>query len=214
VSGAGSDDGRVWIYAADSGRPVATLAADQDVVNAVQVGTPRCCRTPALARRAPRLTASWLRLTALTQRPHCQAHPSLPVLATSGIERTVKLWSPGDEQAADARSLMQTMKDNQVCPACVNPRTPLTWHALPGAPAACVAVPPGPSSVAACDDASPCAKQERMSEGPPLGIHPSVLMRLSERPELLNLLLAHAARGESEGAEGEEGRPAVACRMA
>jgi len=40
------------------------------------------------------------------------------------------------------------------------------------------------------------------------------LMRLSERPELLNLLLAHAARGESEGAEGEEGRPAVACRMA
>lgn len=33
----GSDDGRVWIYAADTGRPVASMAADQDVVNAVQV---------------------------------------------------------------------------------------------------------------------------------------------------------------------------------
>lgn len=56
--------------------------------------------------------------------------------------------------------------------------------------------------------------QERMIEGPPLGIHPSVLMQLSERPELLNMLLAHAARGEHDDAEGEEMRPAVACRMA
>ena len=34
---AGSDDGHVWIYATETGRPLVALAADQDVVNAVQV---------------------------------------------------------------------------------------------------------------------------------------------------------------------------------
>lgn len=54
-----------------------------------------------------------------------------------------------------------------------------------------------------------------MTEGPQLlpGINPSLLVRLSERPELLNMLLMHAAAGQ-EGEEGEEGRPGVACRMA
>lgn len=52
-------------------------------------------------------------------RAHAQAHPNLPVLATSGIERTVKIWSPGDERASDPCSLVQAMKDNQVCPASV-----------------------------------------------------------------------------------------------
>ena len=53
-----------------------------------------------------------------------------------------------------------------------------------------------------------------MTEGPQLlpGINPSLLVRLSERPELLNMLLMRAAAGQGE--EGEEGRPEVACRMA
>ena len=56
--------------------------------------------------------------------------------------------------------------------------------------------------------------QERMREGPQLlpGINPSLLVRLSERPELLNMLLMRAAAGQGE--EEEEGRPEVACRMA
>ncbi|KAK9836189.1 hypothetical protein WJX81_007802 [Elliptochloris bilobata] len=127
----GSDDGCVWIYAAETGRPVAALAADQDVVNAVQ------------------------------------AHPHLPVLATSGIESTVKLWSPGEERACDLLAQVDSMRNNQ----------------------------------------------DRMSEGPQLlpGVNPSLLVRLSERPELLNMLLARAAAGYSDE---EEGRPEVACRMA
>ncbi|EIE23488.1 WD40 repeat-like protein, partial [Coccomyxa subellipsoidea C-169] len=55
---AGSDDGRIFIYAAKSGLPIVALEADEDVANCV----------------AP--------------------HPSLPVLATSGIESAVRLWSP------------------------------------------------------------------------------------------------------------------------
>ena len=58
--------------------------------------------------------------------------------------------------------------------------------------------------------------QEQMSEGPQLlpGLNPSVLVRLSERPELLNPLLAHAAGGNPEGLGDEQGRSEVACRMA
>lgn len=54
----GSDDGRVFIYDADTGVPVKVLDADDDVANCVQ------------------------------------CHPAQPVLATSGIEQVVKLWSP------------------------------------------------------------------------------------------------------------------------
>ena len=72
-------------------------------------------------------------------------------------------------------------------------------------------------AAALCSDESKRASgclQERMTEGPQLlpGINPSLLVRLSERPELLNMLLMRAAAGQGE--EGEEGRPEVACRMA
>jgi WD and tetratricopeptide repeat-containing protein 1 len=59
----GSDDGRVFIYAAKSGAPIIALEADEDVANCVT------------------------------------AHPSLPVLATSGIESVVRLWSPNGPAA-------------------------------------------------------------------------------------------------------------------
>lgn len=54
----GSDDGRVFIYSAETGEVLRVLEADEDVANCVQ------------------------------------CHPTLPVLATSGIESVVRLWSP------------------------------------------------------------------------------------------------------------------------
>ena len=43
-----------------------------------------------------------------------QAHPHLPVLATSGIESTIKIWSPGEERLPDPRELVQSIERNQV----------------------------------------------------------------------------------------------------
>ena len=43
-----------------------------------------------------------------------QAHPHLPVLATSGIEPTIKIWSPGEERIPNLLELVQAMKRNQV----------------------------------------------------------------------------------------------------
>ncbi len=73
---AGSDDGRIFIYAAKSGLPIVALEADEDVANCV----------------AP--------------------HPSLPVLATSGIESAVRLWSP--KGPAVNPDLSQEVAANQV----------------------------------------------------------------------------------------------------
>lgn len=74
---AGSDDGRVFIFAAATGAPIIALEADEDVANCVA------------------------------------AHPSLPVLATSGIESVVRLWSPtGPAACPDIR---KEIAANQVC---------------------------------------------------------------------------------------------------
>eukprot|EP00877_Chromochloris_zofingiensis_P010684 jgi/Chrzof1/586/Cz01g21100.t1 len=71
----GSDDGRVFIYDADTGVPVKVLDADDDVANCVQ------------------------------------CHPAQPVLATSGIEQVVKLWSPLG--SVDDRCVDGVVSDNQ-----------------------------------------------------------------------------------------------------
>lgn len=119
---AGSDDGHVWIYATDTGRPLVALAADQDVVNAVQVchdPTPGpCFRHISMPSAVSRSSASSTR-----GEPYLpwvvQAHPHLPVLATSGIEPTIKIWSPGEERLPDPMELVQSMKRNQVpSPSC------------------------------------------------------------------------------------------------
>lgn len=39
---------------------------------------------------------SFLRLSMAPHSPPVQCHPSLPVIATSGIETVVRLWSPSD----------------------------------------------------------------------------------------------------------------------
>jgi WD and tetratricopeptide repeat-containing protein 1 len=76
---AGSDDGRVFIYAAATGALVRVLQADADVANCV--------------------------------RPH----PHLPVLATSGIESVVKLWSPeGPEQAGGELAALAAANQDRV----------------------------------------------------------------------------------------------------
>jgi len=71
----GSDDGRVYIYHADSGTLVRVLDADEDVANCIQ------------------------------------CHPTQAVLATSGIEQGVKIWSPGD--SADRSDISRLVKLNQ-----------------------------------------------------------------------------------------------------
>lgn len=153
-----------------------------------------------------------------------QAHPHLPVLATSGIEPTIKVWSPGEERLPDPLELVQSMKRNQVLSqlmplhalSCMRfaSRSALVemhaWVSVCSTQVHC-------DAAALCSDESNSASgclQERVTEGPQLlpGINPSLLVRLSERPELLNMLLMRAAAGQGE--EGEEGRPEVACRMA
>ena len=43
-----------------------------------------------------------------------QPHPSLPVLATSGIENVVRLWRPGDaKEPPNQRAIMALVSHNQ-----------------------------------------------------------------------------------------------------
>ncbi|GBF94894.1 hypothetical protein Rsub_08137 [Raphidocelis subcapitata] len=73
----GSDDGRVFIYDADSGAPIKALEADDDVAN--------CCR----------------------------CHPDRLLLATSGIQHTIKLWSPTGPAEHDDDRLSSLVAANQ-----------------------------------------------------------------------------------------------------
>lgn len=72
----GSDDGKVFIFDASTGRPVKVLDADDDVANCVQ------------------------------------CHPTLPVLATSGIGTVVRLWSPLRD-AGEPDNLDEIVNKNQ-----------------------------------------------------------------------------------------------------
>eukprot|EP00963_Diacronema_lutheri_P007196 scaffold630_cov350-Pavlova_lutheri.AAC.7 len=72
----GSDDGHAYLYEAGSGKCIAALQADEDVVNCVQ------------------------------------AHPSDPVLATSGIESVVRIWSPAgrdESRTSQSESVLESM---------------------------------------------------------------------------------------------------------
>lgn len=73
---AGSDDGRVYIWAARSGALICALEADEDIVNSVA------------------------------------AHPSLPYLATSGIEDKVRIWGPCSSPVH--QNLSEQIQRNQV----------------------------------------------------------------------------------------------------
>lgn len=42
-----------------------------------------------------------------------QPHPTLPVLATSGIESVVRLWRPGDARNADPNAVTSLVRHNQ-----------------------------------------------------------------------------------------------------
>ncbi len=132
-----------------------------------------------------------------------RAHPVLPVLATSGIESTVRLWAPGAAPPARAGAELEARRGANVAAA----RRHGEARAGAGAGAAGLAGALRPLG----------------------GLNPQVLAALAARPELLARLLGGAAGGgeggeeageaeeaEAEDEDEEEGLQGVApnCRMA
>lgn len=77
----GSDCGRVFIWDRASSKLVASLMADTDVLNCVQV-----CPLPCAS------FVTWGHCNLALA--HVQPNPFRPWLATSGIESVVRLWTP------------------------------------------------------------------------------------------------------------------------
>ena len=75
--GAGSDDGRLYVFCSETGHCIRASAADGNILNCVQ------------------------------------SHPELPILATSGIESCVKIWSAAPESCAEEpESLQEILNEN------------------------------------------------------------------------------------------------------
>lgn len=102
----GSDDGRVYIYCAETGLLLRALEADEDVANCCQPH-PHCT---LLATRCA-LVSSGVRLLLL----RCFADVGHPACGCSGIENVIRLWSPGPEPSTqEVAALRELVASNQV----------------------------------------------------------------------------------------------------
>ena len=101
----GSDDGRVFIYCAETGLLLRALHADEDVANCVQVRRSDRRITPSFPQVLHNLCLSFLP----------QPHPHCAILATSGIENVVRIWSTGPEPSGQqSEALREIIAENQV----------------------------------------------------------------------------------------------------